>query len=111
MITDPMPFQHGPHGDISTALEQATDEYVAACNRAAVAENAYLRAFHVAWAAAEVPATVKAKHCDNQADVVNARCNHNLAVALEKAARAKCDELKHRLMASMSWQRTVGAQT
>lgn len=110
-VFDPPPLDEGPYGDLATALERATDAYVAACNNAAQAENGYLRAFHLAWVHADgVAATVRSKHCDNQAEVVEARCAHNLAEASEKAARAKCDELKHRLMAAMSWQRVVGAQ-
>ena len=109
---DPPAIGEGPLGDLAAGLERATDQYASACNRAAVAENAYLRAFHLAWVASDgVAQTVKSKWCDNQADVVEARCDHNLAIASEKAARAKCDELKNRLMACMSWQRTVGAQT
>jgi hypothetical protein len=109
---DPPPIDTGPLGDLASALERATDAYARACNDAAVAENGYLRAFHLAWVSAQgVAQTVKAKHCDNQAEVVEARCEHNLAVAREKSARAKCEELKNRLMATMSWQRTVGAQT
>lgn len=108
---DPPAIDTGPLGDITSALERATDAYAQACNRAAHAENAYLRVFHLAWIAADgVAQTVKSKHCDNQADVVEARCSHNLAIAAEKAAKAKCEELRNRLMAAMSWQRTVGSQ-
>lgn len=111
-IVDPPALSDGLLGDLSTALEDATDTYAEACNRAALTENGYLRAFHLAWIAADgIAATVRSKHCDNQREVVDARCEHNIALASEKAARAKCDELKNRLMAAMSWQRVVGVQT
>lgn len=109
---DPPAISEGPLGDLASALEKATDAYARACNAAAVAENAYLRAFHLAWVRADgVAQTVKSKWCDNQEAVVEERCSHNLALAAEKAARAKCEELRNRLMAAMSWQRVVGSQT
>lgn len=111
-MIDPMPFRQGPYGDISDALEHATDSFVSACNANAEAENAYLREFHRAWAQSlDVAVSARAKHVDAQGAVTEAKCAWNLAQAHERACRAKCDELKHRLMASMSWQRTVGAQT
>lgn len=109
---DPPRLNEGPLGDLAAALERATDEYVAACNRNAEAENGYLRAFHRAWVQSlDVAVTARSKHCDAMADTTEAKCVWNLAAAGERSARAKCDELKHRLMAAMSWQRTVGAQT
>ena len=98
---------------LSELLEHATDAYVNACVEAAEAENMYLRAYHVGWAEATVDgvaATVRSKSADNRSDVVEAKCAWNLAVAREKACRAKCDELKNRLVAALSHQKMVGAQ-
>lgn len=105
------PVTDGPLGDLSVALERATDDYVTACNANAQAENAYLRAFSRAYVIADVAMTARAKWCDSQPEVTEAKCEWNIAQAREKACRSKCDELKNRLMAAMSWQRTVGAQT
>lgn len=108
---DPHPVE-GALGVLSDALERATDEYVAACNATAEAENAYLRAFHREWnLALGVAVTARAKHVDAQGEPTEAKCAWNLAAAREKACRAKCEELKNRMMAAMSWQRVVGAQT
>lgn len=107
---DPMPLGDGPLGDLAAALERATDDFVAACNATAQAENAYLRAFSREYVVTTVAMTARAKWCDSQPDVTEAKCAWNIATAREKACRAKCDELKNRLMAAMSWQRTVGAQ-
>lgn len=109
---DPPPVGDGPLGDLSAALERATDDFVAACNANAQAENGYLRAFHVEYVGAlGIAVTGRAKYCDAQQAVTEAKCEWNLTNAREKACRAKCDELRHRLMAAMSWQRVVGAQT
>jgi len=102
----------GPYEKILATMKTARLNYARACNVAADEENGYLRAFHLAWLAADhVAATVRSKHCDNQSDVVEARCRQNTAKAREKAAKAKCEELVNRLMASMSWQRTIKAET
>lgn len=97
---------------LSTTLETMTDAYADACNVTAEAENTYLRAYHKAFiTAADVPATIRGKHADNQENVVEAKCAHNLAAAAERAARAKVEEVKMRLTAAMSYTRFVREQT
>jgi hypothetical protein len=109
---DPAPAYDGPIQAIADALEVATDEFVRAANVNAEAENAYLRAFRLAWLASDgVPATIRSKHCDQQYEVTEAKCAWNIADAVQKGCRQKCDELTNRLMAAMSWQKSVRAQT
>jgi hypothetical protein len=95
---------------VSRAYEDAVDAYGNACDLAAFAENDYLRQFAAAWAVAVedgVAATVRAKHCDNQKDVMDARLDWNRAAATERRSRAKVEELKNRLTAAMAHQRFV----
>lgn len=94
------------YSPITDALEAATDAYVKACNATALAENAYLFAFSAQYQAhGEIAATARSKFCDTLPDVVQTKAEWNAAAAHEKACKAKCDELKNRLMAAMSWQR------
>lgn len=108
---DPIPASFdGPLGDLSRALEQATDAYAAACNRAAIDENFYLKAFHRGWVnSMDVAVTARSKHVDAIEDVTDAKCSWNLSIAGEKAARSKVEELRNRLMAAMNHQRFIGA--
>lgn len=113
-FTDPDPVPQFP-GDtllerIARAYEEAVDAYGNAADDAALKENAYLRAFAEAWAVAVedgVAATVRSKHCDNQADVVEKRTEWNRAVAAEKRCRAKSQELQNRLTACQSHVRFI----
>lgn len=98
-----------PLESLSDALERATDRYAIACDEAAVAENDYLRAYAVAFTTSEAAATVRPKTAECAA--VEERAVWNIKVAAEKAARAKVEEVKHRLMAAMSHQRFVREQT
>lgn len=112
MFVDPGPAFEGPIQQIADALEAATDEFVRSANANAEAENAYLRAFRQAWLENDgVPVTIKSKECDQWFDVLEAKCAWNLADAHQKGCRQKCDELTNRLMAAMSWQKSVRAQT
>jgi chromosome condensin MukBEF ATPase and DNA-binding subunit MukB len=100
--------------DLSDALERATDAYMVALDEEAEAENAYLREFHVAYAVVcgqGIAVTARKHEAENVAQVVEARCVWNLAVARVKSARAKCSELEARLTAHQSYFRLVGAQT
>lgn len=109
---DPVSPFDGPLQEIADALEAATDSFVAACNKNAEAENAYLYAFRRAWLASDgVPATIRAKHCDQQPGVLEAKAEWNLADAGQRGWKSKCDELQARLTAAMSWQRTVRNQS
>ena len=109
---DPVSPYEGPMQEIADALEVATDEFVRAANKNAEAENAYLRAFRRAWLESDgVPATIRSKHCDQQHDVTEAKCEWNLTDAYQKGCRQKCDELTNRLMAAMSWQRATRLQS
>lgn len=113
-FTDPDPIPQFA-GDtllerVSRAYEDAVDTYGNACDQAALRENDYLRAFAMAWAVAVedgVAATVRAKHCDNQPDVLDARQEWNRAAAAERRCKAKVQELNARLTAAMSHQRFV----
>lgn len=110
-VFDP-PAILGEYEPIADALERATDRYVEALNRESAAENGYLKALSMAYlSAGGVAATARRFHCEMQPEVIEARCEHNDATAAQKAAAAKCDELRNRLMAAMNWQRLVGAQT
>lgn len=93
------------YAPITDALEAATDEYVKACNATAVAENAYLFAFAAAYQGSIVAATARSKDADTQLAVVQTKAEWNMAAAHEKACKAKCEELRNRLMAALSWQR------
>jgi hypothetical protein len=100
------------YAPITEALEQATDAYVEACNATAVAQNEYLRLFARAYRAHDsVAVTARPKFCDALEDVIEAKCAWNVAEARERACKAKCEELRQRLMAALSWQRLVGGQT
>ena len=111
-FSDPVPFNQGPLAPIEQALEEATDALVEAADEHAEAQCQYLEAVSIAWLHADhVAITARGKHCDNQPAVVPLRCAFVRAEARERACRAKCEELKTRLMACMSWQRTVGSQT
>lgn len=95
---------------VSRAYEEATDAYGNACDAAALAENAYLREFAVAWAVAiedGVPATARDKHCKVQDDVVTMHQQWNRAVASEKRCRSKVQELQTRMTAAMAHQRFI----
>jgi hypothetical protein len=95
---------------ISRAYEEVVDEYGNACDQSAIYENVYLAKFALAWAHAvedSVAATVRAKHCDNQSEVLEARLDFNRATAIEKRTKAKVAELQNRLVAAMAHQRFV----
>lgn len=95
---------------VSRAYEDAVDAFGNACDQAALRENDYLRVYAIAWAVAvedQVPSTARDKHCKVQADVVNAQTDWNRAVAAEKRARAKVQELQTRMTAAMAHQRFV----
>jgi len=112
MFFDPVSPFDGPLQQIADALEAATDSFVKACNKNAEAENAYLYAFRRAWLESDgVPATIRAKHVDQQVGVLEAKAEWNLADASQRGWRQKCDELTARLTAAMSWQRAVRNQT
>lgn len=99
---------------ISRAYEDAVDAYGNTCDQAAIYENVYLAKFAVEWAHAVedgVAATVRSKHCDNQADVVEARLDWNRATAAEKRTRAKVEEMKNRLTACMAHVRFIREAT
>lgn len=103
---DPQPAVGDLYGPITDALEHATDEYVAACNATAEAENNYARLFAAAYRQSEqVAVTARAKFCDQLEHVVEAKCVFNAAEARERACKAKVEEVRNRLMAAMSWQR------
>lgn len=95
-----------PLDDLSDALEQATDTFAVKCNDAAEAENAYLRAYARSFTTSDVAATIRPKSAEVAA--VEERAAWNLAVAAEKSARAKVEELKNRLMAAMSHTKYLG---
>lgn len=87
-------------------MERAGDEWRDALNAEAVAENAFRRAHAIEWVrAGSVAITARAKHCENQPEVVTARCEWNLMIARSKAAHSKVEEIRNRLMASMSHQK------
>lgn len=90
-------------------LEECTDAYAKACDAAAEAENDYLRAYAIAFTNLDVPATIRPKSAECAA--VEERALWNIAAAQEKSARAKVEEIKHRLMACMSHQRFVREAT
>jgi hypothetical protein len=95
---------------VARAYESKVEEYGDACDEAAIAENAYLREFAMAWAVAvedSVPSTTRAKHCDQQSDVLAARLEWNRKVAAEKRLRAKVTELQNRMTAAMSYARFI----
>lgn len=94
---------------LSTRLEQVTDEYASACDEAAEKENDYLRAYAIAFTTSEVAATIRPKTAECAA--VEERALWNIATAKEKAAKAKVEEVKHRVMAAMSHQRFVREAT
>ena len=99
-------------GDLSRSLEAATDEYVVALDLETEAENAFLKVQATAFLHAKVSgvaATILTKFADAQA--VEERMAWNLAVARRRRCWAKCDELKNRIMASMSHNKLVGSQT
>lgn len=95
--------------DLSTRLEEVTDAYAQACDDAAGAENDYLRAYAIAFTTSDVPATVRPKTAECAA--VEERAIWNIKTAAEKSAKAKVEEVKHRLMACMSHQRFIREQT
>lgn len=113
VVTDPGPAQFT--GDsllerVARAYEEAVDAYGNACDENAIAENAYLREFSLAWAHAvedKVPATTRAKHCDTQEDVLTARMAWNRAQATERRCREKCRELSERMSAVQSHIRFI----
>lgn len=94
---------------LSDALEAATDAYAVACNEAALAENVYLKRYATEFLSLDVAATIRPKTAECRA--VDERAAWNIKAAVERSARQKCDELKHRLMAAMSHQKFVGSQT
>lgn len=90
---------------VARAYEEAVDAYGAACDENAEAENGYLRAFATAWAHAledGVAATVRSKHCDTQADVLDALMGFKRAAAAERRWKAKVMELGARQSAVQS---------
>lgn len=90
---------------VSRAYEEAVDIYGSACDRAADAENAYLREWAIGWARAVedgVPATTRDKHVNAQPDVNAARQEWNRAQAAEKRCKAKATELAARMSAVQS---------
>jgi hypothetical protein len=99
---------------VSRAYEAAVDAYGLAVDAAALAEAKYKRAFAEAWAVAvedKVPATTRAKHCDNQPGVLEASIDFDRAAAAERRCRMKADELKNRQVAAMSHQRFIREAT
>ena len=101
--------KQSPNEILSDLLETVTDAYAEACDAAAEAENEYLRAYARSFTTSECAATIRPKTAECAA--VEERAAWNLALAAEKSARAKVEEVKHRLMAAMSHARIVGAQT
>lgn len=107
-ITDPPP---SPLDRLQAALEAAGDVWRLSLDREADAENAYRAAHASAWAMASaegVAISARGKHCENQAAVVVAKSDWNLAVARVKADHSKREECQSRLMAKMSDQKYLG---
>ena len=93
------------YSPITDALEATTDAYVAACNATAEAENKYRLIHAGAYLTSEVAVSARDKHTDSIPEVAMAKAEWRIAEARERGLKAKCDELKNRLMAAMSWQR------
>ena len=98
-----------PSEILSDRLEEVTDAYATACDEAATAENGYLAAYAEAFLGATCAATIRPKTAECEA--VEKRKVWNIKVAAEKSAKAKVEEVKHRLMAAMSHARIIGSQT
>ncbi len=100
-----------PLDRLQTALEAAGDAWRESLDREAEAENEYRQKHASAWAMASVEniaITARAKHCENQPDVIVAKCNWNMSIAKVKADHSKREECQSRLMAKMSDQRYMG---
>lgn len=116
-FSDPLPAQFTGETlleRVAREHERVIDELGNAYDGEALAENEYLRLFQTAWAHAvedQIPATTRAKHCDNSKDVCEARQEFVRATAKTKRTKAKADELQHRLMAVMAHQRFVREAT
>lgn len=97
---------------LSADLEHATEAFQREADDEAVQENAYLRAYSIAYlAAGDVAVTARGKHADNQENVVEAKCLWNIVKARKETAKRKWDEIQHRLMAALSNQRMQREQT
>lgn len=116
-FADPTPAQFTGESlleRVAREHERVIDALGDAYDAEAVAENEYLRLFQTAWAHAVedgVPATTRAKHCDNAPDVCEARQDFVRATAATKRTKAKADELQHRLMAVMAHTRFIREAT
>ena len=102
-------IQDGPLLRLSRQLEEATDAYTAALDAEAEAENAYLRAYAVAFTIGRedgLPVTILDKA--SQVAATDQRTFWNRAVARTKACRAKINELEHRLSAGQSHLKYLG---
>lgn len=114
-FSDPEPLRslpgqrRSPAELLSDQLEEVTDAYASACDASAEAENEYLRAYARSFTTSECAATIRPKTAECAA--VEERAAWNLASAVEKSARAKVEEVRHRLMAAMSHARIVGGQS
>lgn len=104
-----LPNRLDPSEILSNDLEVATDAYAVACNEAAIAENAYLKHYAEVFLHADVAATIRPKTAECEA--VDQRGEWNIKTAVEKSAKAKVEELKHRLMAALSHAKVVAGQT
>lgn len=97
-----------PLDQITTELERHGDEWRMSLNLEAEAENAFRRVHAIAWSHASadnIAITARSKHCENQPDVVEAKCAWNLTIARSRACASKVDELKSRLFATMNDQK------
>lgn len=111
-VRDYTPEKQSVLSRLSTAMETATDALAVALDEEAKAENAYLLEYHKAWLTTDdVPASIRQKATDQVEAVMKARQKWNLAKATAKGSSAKVDELKNRMMAAMSHQKFVAAQT
>jgi hypothetical protein len=78
-------------------------------NLEAEEENNFRRAHSLAWlSAGDIAVTARGKHCENQPHVVEAKCAWNLALARQKIAHSKVEEIRNRLIASMANQKYLG---
>lgn len=98
--------------DLAQLLEQVTDEYAAACDKAAVAENEAERAELVSFARRrDEGEAVASAEKTARLDAIDARAVHRIAAATEKALLRKVKSVESRLNAAQSHLKFVGSQT
>jgi hypothetical protein len=100
-----------PLESLSDAHEAAGDEWRLAIQLEAEKENEFRRKHAIAWLQASgenIAITARAKHCENQPDVVEAKCEWNLAIARKVSCHSKVEEIQSRIMATMSNNKYMG---